>query len=191
VNSSDTANRWAVPQRRWQRPTWRDTVNTLLLVVVLAGTVLGVTGDITALIIGVGSMLGGFITNHYRAEDEAPYAKRFSQPPDAATQRLIHDDLAGGRLPVDAALREVALDYACGWSSRLKRFLLLAPLVAAGWCLVCVVVVWWFNHRWPESTSTRTWGLTIVMAGAVCWLVCFVPPAVRQRHRLHRLHRLA
>ncbi|WP_432542134.1 hypothetical protein [Kineococcus sp. SYSU DK002] len=187
MSSQNNADRWAMPQRRWHRPTRRGVINSLFLLVTLAGTFLVVAGDTDILFIGIASMLGGFVSNHYRAEEETPYAKGFSQPPDASTQRLIHEHLARGRLPADAGLHELALEYASGWSRRLNRFLLLAPLVATGWCLLCLSITWWFNHRWPESAQTRMWGLTIVVAGAVCWLVCFVPPAVWQWRRLRRL----
>lgn len=176
-----------MPQRRWRRPTWPDVINSLLLLMTVAGAVLVLTGDTGALFISIASMLGGFIGDLYKAQDETPYAKGFSQPPDAPTQRLIHDHLARGQLPEDQALHELAFDYASRWSRRLKRFLLLAPLVASGWCLICLLIMWWFNHRWPGSTSTRTWGFTIAAASAACWLMCFVPPAVKQQQRLRRL----
>jgi hypothetical protein len=187
VSSSNDASRSAVPQRRWYRPTWTDAVNSLLVLVTIAGGALVVTGDTVALFISAASMLTGIISNHYRAEEETPYAKGFTQPPDAPTQRLIHEHLARGRLPEDSALHELALNYASGWSKRLKRFLVLAPLIAAGWSLICFLIMWWLNQRWPESASTRTWGLILVVAGAMCWLVGFVPPAARQWQRLRRL----
>lgn len=178
--------RWAVPRRRWHRPTWRDGLHWLLVLVVVGGSFLVVTGDTGTLALAAASMLVNVVASFHHADPETPYAARFSRPPDAATQRTVHEHVARGEPPVDGELRDLAVDYAAGWSWRLARFLVLAPGVAAAWWLVCAALTVWFDHVWPESAATRQGGLTAVVAGSAVWLVCFLPPVARRWWRLRR-----
>ncbi|NAZ83765.1 hypothetical protein GTR02_18285 [Kineococcus sp. R8] len=182
VISGPDSSRWAMPQRRWHRPTPEEIIGSLLWVLIVAGALLEVTGDWGSLIVGSGSTLVGVISGYYRVDEATLYAKRFSHAPEAATQVLVHESVSSGEMPMDTATRELALDYATGWSRRLKRGLAITSSVALAWCLTSGVLVWLLDRRWPESTPTRGWGLAITVIGVAGWLLyAGVPWAWRLR----------
>lgn len=187
VSAPGGTDRWAVPRRRWHRPTWRDALHWLLVLVVVGGTFLVITGDTGTLALGAASMLVNVVASFQHADEGTPYAARFSRPPDPATQRTVHEHVARGEFPADGELRDLAVDYAAGWTRRLRRFLVLATSAAAAWCLVCAALTAWFDRLWPESASARQGGLTAVVAGTAVWLVCFVLPLASRWWRLRRM----
>ena len=188
---SSSAGRWATPPRRWHRPSWDEAAGSFFWVTFVAGVLLAATGDWASLVVGSGSMLVGAISSYHHTDEDAPYAKRFPQPPDAATQQLVHDSVSEGRWPPEAALRELALAYAAGWARRVRRGLALAVVVVVGSCLACALLVWLLDQRWPESTPTRSWGVVITVAGAVGWLLTAAVPGMRRLRALRRLQRSA
>lgn len=190
MSGQRNASRWAVPQRRWHRPTWVEVTSSFLTLIVFAGTLLTVTGSWGSLGVAVGSALGGLVSAYHRADEEAPYAKRFTVPPDPQTQQVVHAHVSDGRVPLDNGTKSLAQDYATGWARRLRRGAGIAGLVALGWCLACGLLVWTLDRTWPESTPTRVPGLLAVVVGATGWLLLVGVPWMRRLRRLRRFHRL-
>lgn len=191
VSSGDEPGWWAMPQRRWQRPGWDEVLSPCSWLVVVAGALLVATGDWGSLVVGSGTPLVTTISGYHRADEEAPYAERFTRPPDAGTQRLVHDAVSADRMPSEAELRGLALDCATGWARRSRRGLGLAVLVVVACCLLGGLLVRLLDQRWPESTPVRVWGSAITVVGSIGWVLNAGIPGLRRLGRLRHLRRPA